>query len=259
MAECSFDSHTTPPSTPSLSLYCSEDNLTEDVRKRKTNCLYTEADLRQLHQQYTDQIDSLEAVIQEKEVQLHRYQLTAADQACEIASLNEELAYFKSREVGNADPASRAALVEALCALKVDRLYRKIRPSIVKINLEIGRLASNCTRLSEDTAKAEDFCSLPSPFLFLSDPPQSPEPYSRTTLIMAPDFQEEAFERCKKELEIRPMAQPCGDLPLSPSLCPMCSAFNRQVEKLQGEIRKHKKFIGELKASIETLVGSKGL
>lgn len=241
----------TPPSTPSL---YSEDNLTEDVRKRKP---YSEADFTQLHQQYMDQIDSLEAVIQEKEVQLHRYQQTIADQACEIASLNEELAYFKSREVGNADPTSRAMLIESLCAVKIDRLYRKIRPSIVKINLEIGRLANNCLRLSEDTAKAEDFRLLPAlpPFPFLA--PASPEPYGRTTLIMAPDFQEEAFQRCKKELEIKPLAQPSGDTPLSPTVCPMCSAFNRQIEKLQGEIRKHKKFIGELKASIETLVGDK--
>jgi hypothetical protein len=256
MADCSFDSHsTTPHSTPSASLYC-EDNLTEDVRKRKP---YSEADFTQLHQQYMDQIDSLEAVIQEKEIQLHRYQQTIADQACEIASLNEELTYFKSREVGNADPTSRAMLIESLCAVKIDRLYRKIRPSIVKINLEIGRLANNCIRLSEDTAKADDFRLLPalSPFSFLSDPPASPEPYSRTTLIMAPDFQEETFQRCKKELEMRPTAQPSGDTPLSPIVCPMCSAFNRQIEKLQGEIRKHKKFIGELKASIETLVGDK--
>lgn len=262
MAECSFDSHaTTPPSTPSVSVYYSEDNLTEDVRRRKGKCVFTEADINQIHQQYMDQIDSLEAVIQDKEIQLHGYQQTIADQACQIASLNEELTYFKSRELGHADPASRSALIESLCSVKIEQLYRRIRPSIVKINLEIGRLGSSCARLSEDTMKAEElqFVTVPSPFTVMVEARKSPEPYGRTTLIMAPDFKDETFQRCKKELDMRPISQPSGDAPLSPSICPMCAALNRQIDKLQSEIRKHKKFITELKSSMETLVVSKVL
>lgn len=208
-----------------------------------------------MHRRYTQQIDILENALEEKEKQLQRYREVVADQACQIASLKEEMLAWRGK-VGLED---KEGIVEAMCQVKVERMYRRVRPGIVKINLAVARLANVCERLTEDTAKSEQLLLIPSfsPSVFLVETLRSTlmKPLADTKVHpLRPSLSAEytAFQRSKRELS--PASKPCGDDPLSPRLCEQCMLLARRVDKLQSEVRRHKRFIAGMKGSIEGLV-----
>jgi len=257
MVDTSIETNaTTSPVTPSLS----RDECTPDLSRRLATAI-TEADLARLHRKYAEQIATLESQLQLKEALVIRYRQRVADQETQISDLNDKLLAMRCSPPQVWEGDSRSTLIDSMCEARLERLCKRLRPHIVKINLSVGHLSAACERLTEDTLKAELFLALPagpSPLSLLeatdhilADTLEFPQ----NTAIVAPGTELYAFQRSK--LEIKPiglLSKPCGDQSPSPQNCFFCDQMAQKVSKLQQEVRKHRHFITTMKTVIQGLV-----
>lgn len=230
-----------------------------------------EAEVARLHEIYARQIDTLESIIQDKDVQIHQYQQTVGDQTCELANLREELAYLKSRDLRQADPKERNALLEAMCEVKLEQLYARVKPSIVRINLAIGRLVSMQeegevadAEVSASAGLAEvSFASSIQGNLHSEETPAESvlKSFLETAKQNSFRLHDTAFQLSRREIsrsETVTDADP--EEPISPLVeqkCEKCGKLWKKVEKLKVDIKKHKAFIETMKKGLETMLGAK--
>jgi hypothetical protein len=194
-----------------------------------------QSEITRLHQAYARQIDTLESIIQDKDVQLYQYQQTVSQQTCELANLREELAFLRSRDL-RLDP-ERSALLTALCDVKLDELFCRLKPSIVQVNLSIAKLVS----IQQDPGLDMSFASA----VEEEEVPESARSFLETAKQDSSRLQETAFQLSRREMNKE--EERCGK----------CEKLKAKVEVLCSEIRKHKAFIETLKKALETMVGSK--
>ena len=257
MVDTSIETNaTTSPVTPSLSR--------DDCRPllgRRPAAPITEADLARLHRKYSEQIAGLEATLELKEAVILRYRQHVADQEMQISALNEQLLSIRCSPPQCTEGEARSSLIESMCEARIERLCKRLRPHIVKINLSVGHLSEACQRLTEDTLKAELFLAIPAGPLpvslleatdhILADTLE----YPQTSVIVTPTTELCAFQRSKLEIKpIAPLSKPTGDLSPSPPNCYLCEQMAQKVSKLQQEVRKHRHFIATMKSVIEGLV-----
>lgn len=257
MVDSSIETNaTTSPITPSLS----RDECSPYATGRFTTAI-SEADLARLHRKYGEQIACLEGQLQLKEALVTRYRQRVADQETMIATLTEQLLNARCSPPPSWDGESRAALVESMCEARLDRFCRRLRPTIVKINLSVGRLSEACQRLSEDTLRAELFLAIPSgprPLDLIQDQDYNLADtleYSEPSVMMVHTPELFAFHRSRQEIvPLSPLSKPTGDQPLSPQPCVYCEQMTLRVERLKQEVRKHRHFISGMKGVIQGLV-----
>lgn len=257
MVDTSIETNaTTSPLTPSLS----RDECSQDLSRRLTAAI-TEADLARLHRKYSEQISALESQLRLKDALVFRYRQRVADQETQISDLNERLLALRCSPPPVWESDARATLIESMCEARLERLCKRLRPHIVKINLSVGHLSAACQRLTEDTLKAELFLAIPA----------GPQPmalieaaehiladtleYPQTTAIVTPVTELCDFQRSKLEIkQIGPLSKPCGDLSPTPQNCFFCDQMAQKVSKLQQEVHKHRRFIATMKTVIQGLV-----
>lgn len=194
-----------------------------------------QSEITRLHQAYSRQIDTLESIIQDKDLQLYQYQQTVTQQTTELANLREELAFLRSKDQ-RSNP-ERSALLSAMCEIKLDELFCRMKPSIVQVNLCIAKLVS-LHQESEDLDVS--FASA----VEEEDTPESARSFLDTAKQDAARLHETGFQLSRREMD-------------SDSHCTKCAQLRVKLDALNREIRKHKAFIETLKKTLESMLGSK--
>lgn len=213
-------------------------DIPEDCSRRQeeeSTHQLVQSEVARLHQAYARQIDTLESIIQDKDMQLHQYQQTVSQQTCELANLREELVFLRSRDL-RLDP-ERSALLTALCDVKMDELFCRLKPSIVQVNLSIAKLVS----IQQDPDLDMSFASA----VEEEETPESARSFLDTAKQDSSRLHETAFQLSRREMD------------KEETHCTKCAKLRGKVEALCTDIRKHKAFIETLKKALESMVGSK--